>query len=331
LKAIPAPARCSNEVRLLTHDLSPRPLNPAPKAPPMTWPNGAKSALFIGFDVDAETAWIGNNPSNVDRMVTTSHGGYDARVGIGRILELMDELSLKGTFFTPGWTALAHFAACEDIVKAGHEIGHHGYLHKLPEREKLEEAFEEIDRGFEALQRALGVRPVGYRAPSGENFPELLAYLAKSGIRYSSSFRDDILPYRHASHNGVAGPVEIPVNFAFDDWNFGMSSRASPRPLFGREAILPLWIDEFEATHAWGGVTTLVLHPQVSGRPMRWHCLRDFLRHVQSKSDVWIATGQQIVDHFEACEAASPSPAGLAAGVTAARPASRSAGPGPVR
>jgi peptidoglycan/xylan/chitin deacetylase (PgdA/CDA1 family) len=169
-------------------------------------------------------------------------------------------------------------------VKAGHEIGHHGFLHKMPDREKLDETFEEIDLGFEALEKVLGVRPIGYRAPSGENFPELLAHLAKAGIRYSSSFRDDILPYRHQLADGKPGIVEIPVNFAFDDWNFGMSSRTSPRALFGREAILPLWIDEFEATHAWGGVTTLVLHPQVSGRPMRWHILRDFLRHVQAKA-----------------------------------------------
>ncbi|MGV1988678.1 polysaccharide deacetylase family protein [Agrobacterium sp. 22-221-1] len=288
----------------MTFDLSPRPLNPAPPTPKMAWPNGAKSALFIGFDVDAETAWIGNNPSNVDRMVTTSHGGYDARVGIAKILELLDELGLKGTFFTPGWTALAHPAQCEAIVAAGHEIGHHGYLHRLPDRSKLDEAFEEIDRGFEALKSALGVRPVGYRAPSGENFPELLSYLRKSGIRYSSSFRDDILPYRHAGTAGETGPVEIPVNFAFDDWNFGMSSRTSARPLFGRDAVMQLWLDEFEATHLWGGVTTMVLHPQVSGRPMRWHILRDFLKHILDKGDVWIATGVQIADHFEMLEAA---------------------------
>jgi len=289
----------------MTFDLSPRPLNPAPATPKMIWPNGAKSAMFIGFDVDAETAWIGNNPSNVDRMVTTSHGGYDARVGIAKILELMAELDLKGTFFTPGWTALAHPAQCEAMVAGGHEIGHHGYLHKLPDRTKLDEAFEEIDRGFDALKSALGIRPVGYRAPSGENFPELLAYLKKAGIRYSSSFRDDILPYRHAGPDGAVGPVEIPVNFAFDDWNFGMSSRTSSRPLFGRDPVLQLWKDEFEATHAWGGVTTLVLHPQVSGRPMRWHILRDFLKHVIDKGDVWIATGAEITDHYETLEAAS--------------------------
>ncbi len=84
-----------------------------------------------------------------------------------------------------------------------------------------------------------------------------------------------------------------------------MTSRTSPRTIFGRDTILPLWIEEFEATHAGGGVTTLVLHPQVSGRPMRWHILRDFLRHVLDRGDVWIATGAEITAHYERLEAAA--------------------------
>ena len=290
-------------------DFPPIAFNQAPPAPRFPWPNGARSALFIGFDVDGETAWIGNNPANADRLVTVSHGGYDGRVGIERVLALLADLGLKATFFTPGWTALAHRAQCEAIVAAGHEIGHHGYLHRRPDRADLAAAKAEIDRGLEALDQALGVRPIGYRAPSGENFPELLAYLADSGFAYSSSFRDDVRPYRHRLHDGRPGPIEIPVNFAFDDWNFGMTSRVDPRPIFGREAVLNLWIDEFEATHAWGGVTTMVLHPQVSGRPMRWHLLRDFLDHVLAKGGVWIATGAEIARHYQTCEAAEgPSP-----------------------
>jgi hypothetical protein len=36
---------------------------------------------------------------------------------------------------------------------------------------------------------------------------------------------------------------------------------------------------------------------------MRWHLLRDFLKHVLDKGDVWIATGSEITDQFEAQEA----------------------------
>lgn len=289
----------------MTFDLSPRPLNPAPPAPGFPWPEGKRSALFISFDVDAETAWIGNDPSNVDRLVTVSHGGYGPRAGVPKILQLLDSLGIKATFFIPGWTVEAHTAVCESILKAGHEVAHHGYLHKLPEPSRPEDGREEIDRGLEALKSRLGVVPVGYRAPSGENTPELLAYLTDRGLRYSSSFRDDYRPYRHRLQDGRPGTVEIPVEFNFDDWRFGLACRQDPRPLFGREAVLPLWRDMFAGIHDWGGVSTLVLHPQVSGRPMRWHILRDFLTEIVRRDDVWIATGAEIAAHYEACEAAA--------------------------
>ncbi|MCP1611506.1 hypothetical protein J2848_003179 [Azospirillum lipoferum] len=35
-----------------------------------------------------------------------------------------------------------------------------------------------------------------------------------------------------------------------------------------------------------------------------WHLLRDFLRHVLARDDVWIATGAEISAHYRACEAA---------------------------
>jgi hypothetical protein len=37
---------------------------------------------------------------------------------------------------------------------------------------------------------------------------------------------------------------------------------------------------------------------------MRWHLLRGFLAYVQQKSDVWIATGEEIADHYAAQETA---------------------------
>lgn len=283
--------------RITMFDVSPRPLNPSPAGRPVAWPAKAQSALMIGFDFDAECVWFGNNCANVQSSVTMSYGGYGPRVGVPKVLEILKDVGLKATFFVPGWTVRAHAESCERILKDGHEIAHHGYLHKLPDPTRLDEAFEEIDLGLVALKEVLGVAPLGYRAPNGECFPELLQYLHSKGIRYSSSYCDDVHPYRHQLPGGTAGPVELPINFAFDDWYFGMSNRMGQRSLFGRDAVLPLWIDEFDVTHSWGGVTSMVLHPQVSGRPMRTLILRDFLTHVLNKNDVWIATGAEISAH----------------------------------
>lgn len=53
----------------------------------------------------------------------------------------------------------------------------------------------------------------------------------------------------------------------------------------------------------------MILHPQVTGRPMRFRILEDFLAHVRQYDDVWWATGREIADHYEACErAGAPAP-----------------------
>lgn len=288
----------------MSTDPAPHPANLAPPAPDFPWPDGKKCALFPGFDVDAESVWLGMDRRNVDRLVTMSYGGYEARVGIPKLLELLARYEVKATFFITGWTVEAHPAACESILRAGHEIGHHGYWHLRPEPGDVATMVEEVDRGFDALKRVLGVVPIGYRAPSGESFTELLALLRDRGIRYSSSWRDDIRPYRHVLPDGP-GPLEIPVNYSFDDWNFGITHRMSSRALFGREEVLSIWRDEFDQTREWGGVATMIMHPQVSGRPMRYRILEEFLQYVRRYDDVWWTTGREITEHFEACERAA--------------------------
>lgn len=286
----------------MTTTILPRPGNPAAPAPEYPWPNGAKCALFPAFDVDAESVWLGADPANERRLITLSYGGYEARVGIPKILELLRRHEVKATFFVTGWSIDTYPATCEAILKDGHEIAHHGYLHLRPDTADQQTLVEEMDKAIDAMDRVLGISPVGYRAPWGETCPEQMELLKSRGITYSSSFRDDIRPYRHVLESG-AGPIEIPVNYSFDDWAYGLSHRTSPRAMFGSEHVLSIWREEFDQTREWGGVTTMVMHPQVTGRPMRIGILAKFLNHVRGHDDVWIATGRDIAAHFESCEA----------------------------
>jgi peptidoglycan/xylan/chitin deacetylase (PgdA/CDA1 family) len=269
------------------------------------WPDGKRCAVFNSFDVDSESAWIAHDVKNVDRLVTMSFGGYEARVGIPKILEYLRSIELRSTFFIPGWVVEAHPKMCEAIVEGGHEIGHHGYLHKRPEPADLERDIEEVDKAFEVMKRVLGVKPIGYRAPSAENYEALLKHLRDRGIIYSSSFRDDIRPYRHRMRDGSAGPIELPVNMSFDDWLYGLSNRFSPRPMFPKEHVLSIWNGELDQTREWGGLVTMVLHPQVTGRPMRLGIFRDFIARARGFGDVWLPTGEEIARHFQAHEKAA--------------------------
>ena len=78
-----------------------RPANLADPAPDYPWPDGKRCAVFNSFDVDSESAWINYDIKNVDRLVTLSFGGYEARVGVPKLLEYLRSIELKSTFFVP--------------------------------------------------------------------------------------------------------------------------------------------------------------------------------------------------------------------------------------
>ncbi|KAA2213484.1 polysaccharide deacetylase family protein [Teichococcus oryzae] len=278
------------------------PANRAALAPVHPWPAGHKAAMFLSFDVDAESAWTAKDPARYGELVTMSFGGYEARIGTAKLLELLRQQELKATFFITGWSVEAHPAMCEAILRDGHEIGHHGFHHVMPQPGDPM-LVEEVDRGLEVLKRRLGVVPKGYRAPSGEFCEALRVLLKQRGLLYTSSFRDDVRPYRHLLADGTPGLIELPVTASYDDWLLGLSHRYSRHTLLTREQVLSIWQDELAEIRDWGGLATTVLHPQCSGRPMRLRLLREFLQHARGYGDVWIATGEQIAAHFATCEA----------------------------
>lgn len=276
----------------------PEAANQAPPAPEFPWPKPHTSALMLAFDVDGESIWIAFDELSEQRLVTRSYGGYEARVGVSKVLQALDERGLKATFFLTGWVLDAHPALCESILRAGHEVAHHGYWHRRPEPDQPEKMAEELDLGFDAMKRVLGVKPVGYRAPYGENTWEGLTMLRDKGIVYSSSFRDDLRPYRHRLPDSSPGPVELPVNFNFDDFGFGITHRYMPRTLMTREHVMSIWRDELEQTRSWGGLVATAMHPQVSGRPKGFRIMTEFLDYAMQCPDLWITTGRELSAYF---------------------------------
>jgi peptidoglycan-N-acetylglucosamine deacetylase len=260
------------------------------------WPGGAQCAVMFTFDFDAETLWVSRDPSNWKRPGTLSQGTYGGKVGVPKILELLRDHSLKATFFVPGWTAEKYVDRIEAILKDGHEVGHHGYLHEWIEPDFPDREREALEKGLEALKKTVGVRPSGYRSPAGETSQSMITLLSEYKFLYDSSLMDDINPYQLRLSGGAPGPIELPWHWSLDDAPYMLFSLKNPRPIMTNSHVLEIWQDEFKEIHRDGGLFNLVCHPQVSGRPSRIALLREFIAFTMNFPKVWYATGREVAE-----------------------------------
>ncbi len=251
------------------------------------WKDGARCAVSVTFDVDGETLWISRDPDNAKRIGVLSHGTYGPRVALPMILDLLDQVGVKGTFFVPGWIIEHHRERIEAIHARGHELGHHGYLHEWLGDAPVAKEEEVLEKGIELVKSITGTAPRGYRSPAWELGPNTLDLLRKHGFEYSSNLMDDIRPYVHP---GTPPLVELPVHWLLDDAPFfSYSIRPPHRNIFAASAVGTAWWEEFEGLRHVGGYFNLAMHPQFIGRPSRLAMLEGLLKRIQQVPDVWIA------------------------------------------
>lgn len=120
-----------------------------------------------------------------------------------RILDLLDERSVKATFFILGWIGERHRGLVRRIAERGHEIGSHGYSHTLVYQQQPNEFREEARRSKNILEDASGQRVLGYRAASfsiGRENLWALDALSEVGFLYDSS----LFPVHHDRY-GIPG------------------------------------------------------------------------------------------------------------------------------
>ena len=228
--------------------------------------------VCLSFDVDATSLWL-----HTDSPSVRSRGEF-ANVAVPRLLDLLSDRDLLATFFVPGHTADNHTEAVKAIAGAGHEIGHHGYLHENPALCDEQAEREALERGFDALERTVGVRPTGYRAPGWFTSTRTNDLLVEYGFAYDSSLMaDDFTPYL-----ACPGLVELPIYWGLDDFVMAEFIPGKLEGLRPPSHILEIWRGDFDfaVRSVPDGVFTLVMHPQVIGRGHRMLMLERFLDHV---------------------------------------------------
>ncbi|HKC20886.1 MAG TPA: polysaccharide deacetylase [Gaiellaceae bacterium] len=240
---------------------------------------------ILSFDVDAETPILVEGRRYADNAGVMSHQAYGPLVGVPRILDLLQEYRLPATFFVPGLTAERYPDAVEQILAAGHELGHHSYAHFSPIDQDEAAERSDFERALEALAR-FDVEPKGFRCPSWEPQWRTPALVAEFGLEYDSSLMDADVPYLLETPAGDI--VELPVHWSLDDWE---QYAYLPRPPFkgpieSPQKVLDLWISELDAMRRHGCLFVLTCHPFLSGRPHRVEVLRKLVEHALETNDV---------------------------------------------
>jgi peptidoglycan-N-acetylglucosamine deacetylase len=271
---------------------------------PVPWPNGARCAVAFTFDMDAESLiHVNFRDTAPDRVAQASMLRYGPQIAVPRILKIFRRYGLRQSFFIPGWCAEAYPAAVEQILAAGHEIGHHGYLHKRPNLQSRDEEAQSLGLGIEALVKLSGRRPAGYRAPAYAFSKNTLELLQAEGFAYDASLMGDDVPYLIGNARGDL--VELPSDLALDDWTqyVCLGDFGYMLPIAAPARAMEVFRAEFDAAWRHGGMWISVWHPFVSGRLARAGAIVELIDYMHEKGGVWFAALEEIAAHVRAVAA----------------------------
>ena len=265
----------------------------------MNWnlPNGKRIAIMMAFDLDAETLWEARGDN--DHITNMSRGTYGPVQGVPRILNMLDKYDAKATFFIPGMTALRYPEVVKEIVRSGHEIGYHGYIHNCsPIRDREHADMLMVERYIEDLT---GTRIVGQRAPNGTMYDFSLDLFLEHGYIYSSNWRNSDGPFIHKLNGKEIPIVELPKDSIFDDTAYDMyvdiDKIGHPwQNLRSGDEFTKIWMDEFDALAEEGRMINFVIHPQFIGRVSRINAVDRMMAYMK-ENGAWFETNGNVARH----------------------------------
>jgi peptidoglycan/xylan/chitin deacetylase (PgdA/CDA1 family) len=265
---------------------------------PSAWPDGAKVAVALSFDFDAETNPLRDGQYSPGVL---SQGEYPARVAIPRILRLLDKYRIPASFFVPAVTALLHPAEIKAITAAGrHEVGLHGWIHERNSLLTEAEERELMKKSFDTLKRMTGKAPAGIRTPSWDFSAYTLKLIRELGLLYDSSLMADDRPYEILENGKPTGVVELPVEWLLDDYPyFGFDRYTSVRPHIPPSEVFEVWAAEFDKAYEEGTLFVLTMHPKYIGHRSRIAMLEKLIQHILAYKNVWFATHESIARYVK--------------------------------
>lgn len=108
-----------------------------------------------------------------------------------KLLDILDQHTVKGTFFVQGMVAEKFPKLVQQIAQAGHELASHSYSHRRLYNLTAQQFRQELDTSVKLLADLTGQKILGFRAPTFSVRIDLLDWycdaLLEQGLVYDSS------------------------------------------------------------------------------------------------------------------------------------------------
>ena len=229
-------------------------------------------------------------------MLNYSWRDYGVRVGIWRMMEIMEKHGVKGTVALNSDVCTHYPRIIEEGNKLGWEwMGHGNNNSTLINSQTEAEERALIKQVVGAITKGVGKAPRGWLSPALSETVRTLDILAENGIDYVGNWVNDDQPYPMKVKKGSM--ISMPYSTEINDIPAFLDLHQSPE-VFGQ-----MICDQFDVLYEDGAKTgrvmSVCLHPFLVGYPHRSKYLDKALAHITSRQEVWLTTGSEIVDWYK--------------------------------
>ena len=274
----------------------------------LRWPDEARLALSVVVTLE-HMEWMppedsfqvanlagGSAARPFPDYARISHREYGHRVGIFRVLDVLERHGIRPTVAMDALTASNYPYLVRHCLDRGCEIIGHGISVSRMITSNMSEQEERnyIRESLDALTQATGSAPAGWMGPEYGESDRTPQLLGEAGVRYLCDWANDEQPYPLTVPVGEL--FALPVMVELDD----VIAIAQRKVTIDRySTMLRESFDEMYDSGARNGrALVLSLHPWLIGQPFRIGSLDEALGHMMRRQGVWAASGGEVVEWY---------------------------------
>jgi len=284
------------------HSYGPFPYSLISRRPRLEWPHGARVALWVvpNIEIFSLTERPGGlGPGKVPDIPTWAVRDYGNRVGIARVMNVLDRYDVRATVALNSDVCLHHPAIIEEgCARQWEWMGHNQSNTKRLNEVSEEEEVRIIRDTLSTIERKSGVRPVGWLGSGLQETWNTLENLSEAGCEYVADWgANDDQPYMMTLEGGRS-LVSVPYSYDIND------KQAFERRNVSAADFHEMICRQFDVLYREGAesgrVMHIAVHPYLIGLPYRIDALDSALAYICRHEGVWRATGSEIARHYRA-------------------------------